>query len=141
MAFNFTETSQSLHSCDECLFISTEKHFGDTSVCPLCGSTVSEIGEHKSDNSMPVYRYHELKDYLAEDVSGVGTATVANIDEHFGDGDAFLATVENAYETGSFEELTCIDGVGDATAENIALGLAEKEGWTGGLAEAKFSLQ
>jgi len=140
MGFTISQRSEEIHSCDDCLYISTAKHFADTSVCPLCRGETSLLGTHESDDSMPAYRYHELKAHLEESVNGVGAATVSNIDAHFADGDSFLATVENAYDTGSYEELTCIDGVGDATAENIALGLAAKEGWTGGLAESKFSL-
>jgi len=140
MGFNFSQTEEEIHSCRECLFISTAKHFADTSVCPLCGEGTRLLGTHTNDDSMPAYRYHELKEHLSEEVSGVGSATVSNIDEHFADGDALLDTVKSAYESGEYAALTCIDGVGDTTAENIVLGLAQKEGWSGGLAESTFSL-
>lgn len=140
MEFTITQRKEEIYSCEECLYISTEKHFDETNECPLCHGETSLLGTHESNDSMPAYRYQDLKSHLEESVNGVGSTTVSNIDAHFADGDSFLATVENAYDTGSYEELTCIDGIGDATAENIALGIASKEGWTGGLAESKFSL-
>jgi Holliday junction resolvasome RuvABC DNA-binding subunit len=106
----------------------------------LCNAPAQPIDEIEQSTGMSSFKYRELLDYLEEDVQGVGTGTTLSLDNYFENGDDFLDAAEAAYQERAYDCLTAVDGVGEATAESIALGLAEKEGWSGGKAEMKFTL-
>jgi hypothetical protein len=84
--------------------------------------------------------YRGLLDYIRENADGVGNATIENIEDFFDDGDAFIDAVEQAYRNRNWEELTCVKGIGRASAEKIALAIAEKRKWEDGAAEMAFDI-
>jgi ERCC4-type nuclease len=88
---------------------------------------------------MSALQYRQILEYLSENTSGVGDATIENIREHFESGDSFLSTVKTAYDDANYETITDVSGIGEATAENIALGIAEQQDWEDGMAENTFT--
>lgn len=127
-------------SCTDCIYCSTKHHFRDGPRCPLCNSEAEKIGEQEEQTGMASYKYQEYLTYLEDEVTGVGSGTVSSVKEHFEDGDDFITATKNAYDNRVIEELTCVDGVGEGTAEKIARGIAEKNGWEDGLLESKYAL-
>jgi len=143
MSFTINSGTTTVWSCTECCYCSTKRHFAksdDTVLCILCNAPAQPIEEIEQSTGMSSFKYRQLLDYLEEEVQGVGTGTKLSLDNHFENGDDFLDAAEAAYRERAYERLTAVDGVGEATAERIALGLAEKEGWSGGKAEMKFTL-
>lgn len=84
-------------------------------------------------------QYRQILDYLSENVSGVGDATTENIHDHFESGNLFLSTVKEAYEDANYDTITDVSGIGETTAENITLGIAEQQDWEDGMAENTFT--
>jgi len=143
MKFDIAGATEDIYSCTSCSYCSTKRHFVSSEEqlrCILCKSPVEQIDTIEPSTGMSAFKYRQLLDYLEEEVSGVGTGTKLSLDNHFDDGDDFLDAAEAAYQERAYERLTAVDGVGESTAESIALGLAEKEGWSGGKAEMKFAL-
>ena len=147
MGFTITDSdgniTREIWSCTECVWLSTKRHCQSTEdgpACVLCRAPCEKIDTQTETTGMPAYEYQELLTYLEDEVSGVGAGTVSSIQEHFEDGDAFLTAANNAYDNRAYEELSCVDGVGESTAEAIALGIADRKGWEDGLAESKFAL-
>lgn len=141
--FSFTSDEPEINkilSCKQCIYLSTKKHLPENESCPLCNSDTEIIGEQKERTGMPPYKYNSLLSYLEEEVSGVGLSTVDSIREHFEDGDDFLDATRDVYDNQEVERLSCVSGVGSSTSENIAKGIARKEGWSGGLIESTFAL-
>jgi len=83
--------------------------------------------------------YRQLLQELEENVSGVGSGAVDNIDKDFNNGDEFIDAARSAYNDRNFSELSCISGIGESKARAIALAVAERRGWEGGSAESKFT--
>lgn len=140
MSFEFSDgesTVRQIYSCTECIYVSTARHFDDGD-CPLCGSPARKSGMQRSQSGVSAMKYRMLLDHIEEHASGVGAATVSNIEEAF-DGDEFLDVAEDAYQNADYDALTDVSGVGESTAESIALAVADEEGWEGGLAESRFS--
>jgi NAD-dependent DNA ligase len=81
---------------------------------------------------MSDFKYRGLLTSLEEEADGVGSATIANIEQHFEEGDDFLDAAEAAYQEMEYDDLLAIDGVGEASAKSIALTMADKEGWEDG---------
>jgi|APHM01.1.fsa_nt_gi hypothetical protein len=143
MNFDITGAKQKIYTCTECNYCSTKQHFkSDTNEphCILCEARAEQIDTIEPTTGMSAFKYQELLEYLAEEVGGVGTGTKLSIENHFEDGDDFLNAADAAYQEQEYENLTEVDGVGESTAESIALGIAEKEGWSGGKAEMTFDL-
>jgi len=143
MSFTINGGTTTVWSCTECGYCSTKRHFAesdDTVLCILCNSSAQPIDEIEQSTGMSSFKYRQLLDYLEDEVRGVGTGTKLSLDNHFENGDDFLDAAEAAYQERAYERLTVVDGVGEATAERIVLGLAEKEGWSGGKAEMTFDL-
>lgn len=147
MAFTFNDGDgnivKEVWSCTECIYCSTKNHFGsneDGPVCPLCRAPAEKNRTIQKSTGMSDFKYRQIQDYLVEDVSGVGTGTVESLVEHFEDGDDFLNAARAAYDDRAWDRLACVSGVGESTAKNIALGMAESEGWSGGKAEQRFDL-
>jgi ERCC4-type nuclease len=143
MTFTLTDGNgtkiEQKYSCTDCSYISTKKHFLDGPSCPLCYSAAEKIGQHKKREGMSALQYRQILEYLSENTSGVGDATIENIREHFESGDSFLSTVKTAYDDANYETITDVSGIGEATAENIALGIAEQQDWEDGMAENTFT--
>jgi len=132
MSFDITGGTEEVWSCDECSYCSTEKHFHEDGTCVLCNSSSTKISEIEPSVGMSDFKYRQLLDTLAEDASGVGRATIDNISEHFEEGDDFLDAAEAAYQDSELSALEAVDGVGDASAKEIALTIADSESWEGG---------
>lgn len=81
---------------------------------------------------MSSFKYRELLERLKEDAAGVGGATVANIEQHFEEGEDFRDAAEAGYQEMKFDDLKAVDGVGHASAKEIALTIADEEGWENG---------
>jgi len=142
MSFSFSSdepVTKEVWSCTECIYCSTAAHFREGMRCPLCDSEAQKIGEQEEQTGMPSYKWQSILTYLEEEVDGVGAGTVSSIKEHF-DGEDFITATKKVYDKRALDELTCVDGVGDSTAERIALGMAEKRQWEDGLLESKFAL-
>jgi len=132
MSFTITGGAEEVWSCDNCSFCSTKKHFADGPSCILCSSDATKISEIEPSQGMSDFKYRKLLDTLAEDASGVGSATIDNIRDHFEEGDDFLDAAEAAYQDKELSQLTAVSGVGKASAKEIALTIAEHESWEGG---------
>jgi ERCC4-type nuclease len=86
---------------------------------------------------MSALKYQQLLARLEDDATGVGAGTVANIRDHFESGDDFLDAAEVAYQEMEFDALEAVDGIGQSSAKEIGLTIADEEGWSDG---ALFSL-
>lgn len=142
MSFTFTDGDnivENVYSCTECIFCSTEKHFGSVDgelVCPLCRSVAEKSRTVERKDGMRDAEYQKILDWLQENRGGIGPTTVDNIRDEYPNGDDFLEACEQAYRNGKYEPLTEIDGIGKGYARNkLALGLAEYKDWSDGLAE------
>jgi Holliday junction resolvasome RuvABC DNA-binding subunit len=107
----------------------------------LCRSAATKVDELEESDEMSSFQYRQLLNYLSDNVSGVGDSTVTAIEESFEDGDSFLDAAERAYRDRAWSELTQVSGVGESTAEKIALGIADRNGWENGAAESSFSFE
>jgi hypothetical protein len=140
---SFTFTVQQIYSCTECIYVSTERHFHETSdgiVCPLCRSPVEKSGEQQQNSGMSSFQYRQMLNSLQDNCTGVGSATVDAIESEFESGDDFLDAANDAYENQSYDRLTPVSGVGESTARKICLHVADIKGWENGMAESKFSI-
>jgi Holliday junction resolvasome RuvABC DNA-binding subunit len=106
----------------------------------MCNSTAKKQRTISKQAGMSDFKYRMVLDYLEDEVTGVGSGTVSSIESHFESGDEFMDAAEVAYQNRDWDALTAVKGVGEGTAEKIALGLAEREGWEDGKAEMKFEL-
>ena len=140
MKFDIQGGTVSIWSCNNCLFNSTKEQFGDGPTCPFCFGGASKLEEIEPQFGMSPFMYRGLLDYIRENADGVGSATIENIEDFFDDGDAFIDAVEQAYRNRNWEELTCVQGIGRASAEKIALAIAEKRHWEDGAAEMAFDI-
>lgn len=136
------ERVRKIYSCQECIYASTENHFRDTEEglqCSLCKGDAEQIDTLTEHSGMPPHQWRNILDYLEREVEGVGTTTVLSLREHF-EGEDFIEASIKSYDNRDFTEITAVDGIGDNTAEQIALGMAELKGWEDGLAESQFAL-
>jgi hypothetical protein len=143
MSFTFIDDEPDeteVWQCTECGWLSAKRHFRENSRCTLCRGTAEHIETITDSDEMPAFQYQQLLSHLSDNVSGVGDATIANIRDEWDDGDDFLSVCEDAYQEQAYEPLTVVSGIGESTAESIALGIAEKKGWEGGKAEVSFSI-
>ena len=147
MSFTLTDNdgniTKEIWSCTECMWLSTKSHCPSEDgqiVCGLCRSPCEQTNTVTESTTMPEFKYRDLLSVVKESASGVGGSTIGAIDEHFENGDEFVDSVKECYQSGNYGSLTQISGVGEATAENIALALAEEEDWEGGVAESSFAL-
>jgi len=135
MAFTITDSdgniTEEVWSCTECIYCSTKKHFRDGQKCPLCNSDAEKLRTIKKSTGMSDFKYRELLSRLEEDADGVGAGTVSNIEEHFG-GDEFLDAAEDAYQNVNLSALEEVSGVGESSAKQIAITIADEEGWEDG---------
>lgn len=140
MSFKFKEGDnivEQVYSCQDCIFCSTRKHFGDDDdgepVCPLCRGPAEKSRTIKRKDGMRDAEYQKILDWLQENRGGIGPTTVENIRDEFPNGDDFLEACEKAYHNGEYEPLMEIDGIGEGYARHkLALGLAEYKDWSGG---------
>jgi hypothetical protein len=135
MSFDIDGAVQTVYSCDSCGWCQIEKHFasgGDGLRCTMCNSPATAIDEITERAGMSDFRYRQLLDELEENASGVGSATVESIEQHFEDGDDFLDAVEAAYQEIELAELEAVDGVGTQSAKEIATTVAAHEDWDNG---------
>jgi ERCC4-type nuclease len=132
MSFTINGAVEDVYSCDECSYCSTEKHFRDDGSCVLCNGSSTKISEIEPTTGMSDFKYRQLQELLEEDAAGVGATTVENITEHFDEGQDFLDAAEAAYQEMELAELEAVDGVGNASAKEIALTVAEHESWEDG---------
>ena len=135
MSFNIEGGVRKVYSCTECGWCQTEKHFvssSDDLQCGLCGGPAEKIEEIQPSTGMSSFKYRELLERLKEDAAGVGGATVANIEQHFEEGEDFRDAAEAGYQEMKFDDLKAVDGVGHASAKEIALTIADEEGWENG---------
>lgn len=139
MSFTFTDNTEEVWSCDNCSYCSTKRHFNATEdgpTCILCQSPSSKIEEVEISEGMRRTTYMEILGWMSENLTGIGDATIANIEEHFEDGDAFLDACKQGYDNREFDALTEVTGIGKEKAhKKLALGLAEYKGWQDGDAE------
>jgi hypothetical protein len=141
--FTFSKTgpdTDEIWKCVSCGWISTKKHFRDGPSCSYCYSSAEQIGKQESRTGMPAYRYRQLLERLEETTAGVGPSTTDSIQDYFEEGDQFIDAAQSAYENGDLDTLTDVDGVGDSTAESIALAIADRRNWENGLLESDFDL-
>src|SRR6056297_1702702 len=107
MTFQFTH--QNVRSCNDCIYVSTERHFTKNgNRCPLCKgeSTINR----KIDRSGPDVSDSELLSRVTA-VAGVGSATFDALRDTF-DGDDFVDACRAAYEDRDTSALESVDGVG-----------------------------
>lgn len=147
MGFTITDSdgniTKEVWTCTECTYLSTKRHFRsgeDGPNCVMCNAPAKKQRTISKQAGMSAFKYRMLLDYLEDEVTGVGSGTVSSIESHFESGDDFIDAAEAAYQDREWDALSCVDGVGKSTAESIALGLAEREGWEDGKAEMKFNL-
>lgn len=141
--FTFTDTgpdTEEIWKCTSCGWISTKKHFRDGPRCSRCDATATKIREQAAQTGMSSHKYRLILEELEEKTSGVGPSTTNSIHEHFEDGDTFIDAAQLAYNNGSVSPLTEVDGVGESTAESIALAIADRRNWENGLLESDFDL-
>jgi len=138
MAFTITDSdgnvTEEVWSCTECIWLSTKRHCKSTDdgpACVLCGSPCKKSKTITKSTGMSDFKYRELLSRLEEDADGVGAGTVSNIEEHF-EGDEFLDAAEDAYQNVNLSALQDVSGVGEASAKQIAITVADEEGWEDG---------
>ena len=119
-------------SCTECIYCSTKKHFSDGPSCPLCFSDATKIEEQEQTLGMSEFEYRKILTIIEEEASGVGAATVTNIENHFENGDDFVDAAEVAYKQLALDDLQSVKGVGKSSAKEIALTVADDQGWEDG---------
>jgi hypothetical protein len=132
MSFNIKGGTEEVWSCVECSWCQTKKHFGEGPTCLMCGGEGEKISEIEPSVGMSDFKYRELLTSLKENADGVGAGTVENIESHFEEGDDFLDAAEAAHQEMEMSALEAVDGVGSASAKQIALTIADKEGWEDG---------
>jgi len=135
MSFTIEGGVKKVYACNDCGWCQIEKHFvssGDGLNCTLCNGAAEQIEEIQPSTGMSNFKYRELLERLEEDAAGVGAATVANIEQHFEEGDNFRDAAEAGYREMEFDDLIAVDGVGQASAKEIALTIADEEGWEDG---------
>lgn len=131
MSFDITGGTEEVWSCQECSYCSTKRHFRDGPSCVLCDGDAEKINEIQPSSGMSDFKYRMLLSDLEEDADGVGSATVDSIRDYF-DGDDLLDAAEAAYQEVDLSELKEVNGVGESSAKQIALTIAETEGWEDG---------
>jgi len=132
MSFTIEGGVKKVYACNDCGWCQIEKHFGDDKTCLMCGGEGRKVQEIQPSTGMSNFKYRELLERLEEDAAGVGAATVANIEQHFEEGDNFRDAAEAGYREMEFDDLIAVDGVGQASAKEIALTIADEEGWEDG---------
>lgn len=139
VSFTFTNDEgnvvQEVWTCTECTYISLKKHFRSSEsnpACPMCRSPATKERMVEQSAGMSDFKYRQLRQQLNEAADGVGSATIANIEQHFEDGDDFLDATERAYRKMEYDGLMAVDGVGQSSAKSIALTIAAHEGWENG---------
>ena len=139
MAFTISDSdgniSQEVWSCTECIWLSTKKHTRKTSegpACVLCFALCEKVRTITKSTGMSDFKYRQLLERIGEDADGVGAATVTNIESHFEEGDDLLDAAEKAYQEMDMSALEAVDGVGRASATQIAITIADEEGWENG---------
>ena len=132
MSFDIQGGTRDIYSCKECMYLSTEKHFPDSMECPLCFSDTEKIDQIEETVGMSEFEYRKLLTLVEEEASGVGSATVEKIEQHFENGDDFLDAAECAYKELELDELQEVSGIGKSSAKEIALTVADDEGWEDG---------
>jgi hypothetical protein len=132
MSFDIEGATQDVLMCEECHWCQTKKHFADGPSCTMCGGSGEKIDEVQPTVGMTDFKYRELLAALEEDADGVGAGTVENIEQHFEEGDDFLDAAEAAYMEVELSGLTDVDGVGNSSAKQIALTIADREDWDEG---------
>lgn len=139
MSFTITDSdgniTKEIWSCTECIWRSTKKHCRSTEggqLCGFCHSPCEKVKTITKSTGMSDFKYKELLTVLKEDASGVGDTTVTNIENHFESGDEFLESAEDAYTELDMSALTEVSGVGKASAKQIALTIADEQGWENG---------
>ena len=135
MSFDITGGTEEVWSCNNCSYCSTKRHFSSSEgslLCPLCNNDAQKISEIEPSVGISDFKYRQLLSQLNEAADGVGSKTVENIEQHFEDGDDFLNASEAAYQEMDYDPLRAVDGIGKASAKEIALTIAESEGWENG---------
>jgi hypothetical protein len=132
MSFTIEGGVKKVYACNDCGWCQIEKHFGEEQTCLMCGGDGRKVEEIQPSTGMSNFKYRELLERLEEDAAGVGAATVANIEQHFEEGDNFRDAAEAGYREMEFDDLIAVDGVGQASAKEIALTIADEEGWENG---------
>ena len=135
MSFTIEGGTKEVWQCEDCGWCQTRKHFAESDgsiSCLLCGSSAEVIETIQETVGMSDFKYRELLSTLEEEADGVGAATVTNIEQHFDDGDDFLDAAKDAYQDLDTDILKEVSGVGQSSAKQIALTMAESEGWENG---------
>lgn len=132
MSFTFEKDAQQVYRCDDCGWIQTKTHFRAGPNCTMCNSPASKVRETESSTGMSDFKYRELLTSVEDDADGVGSATVENIEQHFSDGDDFLDAANEAYNKLKTDALQSVHGVGHTSARQIALVVADVQGWSDG---------
>lgn len=132
MSFTIEGRAKEVYACKNCGWCQIEKHFGDDTTCLMCGGDGHKVQEIQPSTGMSSFKYRQLLERLEEDAAGVGAATVENIEQHFEEGDDFLDAAEVAHQEMEYDDLLAVDGVGEASAKEIALTIADEEEWENG---------
>lgn len=143
--FTFTDDDgrevRSIMQCQNCEHIQLDRHFADDGKCAMCQATETEkLRNQKLSSGVSDFQYRMIMTELEEECSGVGEATISGIQDEYPDGDNFLDACRNAYDEQAYDELTPVSGVGEATARNICLYVADMRGWENGMAETSLGL-
>jgi hypothetical protein len=142
MSFKFKGTAKKeVWSCTNCIYVSTKKHFRETDSdvrCTLCNAPARNAKTIEQEMGMSSFEYQTLLEQVGE-TKGVGSATIDRIEDAYDEGDDFVSVCKLAYEKGNYDKLSELKGVGESTARDICLRVADERGWENGAAESGFS--
>lgn len=132
MSFNISGGVTEVWRCTECGWCQIKANFKPGPSCVMCDGAGEKMREQESTTGMSNFAYRQLLDEVEEHASGVGAATVDNIEQHFDDGNNFLDAAEDAYQEMDYDTLKEVSGIGTESAKQIALTVADYESWEGG---------